>query len=113
MNVVKTKELPEMGVSHNPDIKKKVFIGKGEIPNLMMFGEATFKPGQSVDTHSHDTMFEVFHIQTGKVVFAVNDERVEVSAGDCITIEPGEKHRQSNESDQEVTWLYFGIATKA
>ena len=112
MNIVHTKELPEVGVSHNPDIKKKVFIGKGEIPNLMMFGEATFKPGQSVDTHSHDTMYEVFHIQSGTAVFVVNDNRMEVIAGDCITIEPGEKHRQMNESDQDVTWLYFGIATK-
>ncbi|WP_298474875.1 cupin domain-containing protein [uncultured Maribacter sp.] len=111
MKIVKTTELPELGVSHNPDIKKKVFIEKNEIPKLMMFGSAIFKPGQNVETHKHDTMFEVFHITSGKAEFTVNNKRFVLLAGDCITIEPGELHSQSNPFDQDVHWTYFGIAT--
>ena len=111
MKVVKTTTLPELGVSHNADIKKKVFIGRNEIPNIMMFGSATFQPGQSVEMHKHDTMYEVFYIQSGKVDFIVEGKKLTLEAGNCITIEQGEYHSQSNLYDEKVTWLYFGVAT--
>jgi len=110
MKIVKTKELPEIGVSHNADIKKKVFISRNEIPQLMMFGSAVFKPQQSVETHKHDTMFEVFYITSGKAEFIINSQPHVVGAGDCITIEPGELHSQSNPFKEELHWTYFGIA---
>jgi len=111
MKIANIKNLPEVGVSHNPDIKKKVLIGNQEIPNLMMFGEAVFKPGQSVEKHSHDTMYEVFYISSGKAIFNVGGNELEVGVGDCITIEPKEEHFQNNPFNEDVRWLYFGIAT--
>lgn len=111
MKLVHTKKLPLLSVSHNKEIKKKVFIEKGEIPKLMMFGEATFKPGQKVDLHKHDTMYEVFNVIKGKAEFIVNNKKVIVKKGDVITIEAGELHSQSNPFKKEVTWIYFGIAT--
>jgi quercetin dioxygenase-like cupin family protein len=111
MKIIKTAELPEIGVSHNPEIKKKVFIDSQQIPKLMMFGEATFKSGQAVEKHSHATMFEVFYIQSGRAIFNINGEAYEVTAGDCITVEPGVEHFQSNPFDTDTRWIYFGIAT--
>jgi quercetin dioxygenase-like cupin family protein len=111
MKLVHLDELPEVGVSHNPEIKKRVILDKGFIPQLMNFGEATFRPGQAVETHKHDTMYEVFFIQSGKVVFVVNDKKFELKPNDCFTIEPGELHSQKNPFSEPVTWLYFGIAT--
>ncbi|MEX0272892.1 MAG: cupin domain-containing protein [Flavobacteriaceae bacterium] len=110
MKIKHFSALPWLGVSHNPDIKKKTFVEKGEIPNLMMFGTATFLPGQSVGPHAHETMHEVFYIQRGSAVFKVSDEEYVLSAGDCITIAPKEVHAQHNPFDEEVVWLYFGIA---
>lgn len=100
-----------LGVSHNEDIKKKVFVGRGEVPQLMMFGSAIFKPGQFVANHKHDSMYEVFYIQSGKVDFIVNEVKVTLVSGDCITIEEGEYHSQNNVYSEDVTWIYFGIAT--
>lgn len=111
MKLVHIKNLPLLSVSHNEEIKKKVFIEKGEIPQLMMFGEATFKPGQAVEMHKHNTMYEVFNVIKGKAEFIVNDKRIIVKKGDVITIEAGEMHSQSNPFKKDVTWLYFGIAT--
>lgn len=111
MKLIKTKELPEIGTSHDSDVKKKVFIGNGEIPKLMQFGSATFKPGQEVTTHKHETMYEVFLIEKGKIDFIVEGEKVTVSEGDCITVEAGELHSQHNNYEVDVTWVYFGIAT--
>lgn len=110
MKLVKHQELPELGISHNPEIKKKTMISAGEIPKLMMFGSAIFQPGQKVDLHKHDTMTEVFFIQKGKAEFTVETETIVLEAGHCITIEAGEMHCQSNPFPEPVEWLYFGIA---
>ncbi|EAQ40965.1 cupin domain-containing protein [Polaribacter sp. MED152] len=111
MKLIHTNQLPEIGTTHNEAIKKKVFIKKEEIPKLMMFGSATFTPGQEVDTHKHDTMCEVFYILSGKAEFIVNSKKHNVVTGDCITIEQGEFHSMRNPFLEDVTWVYFGIAT--
>lgn len=111
MKIVDWNTLPDLRVSHNAEIKKRTLINRGEIPKLMMYGTALFKPGQQVELHKHDTMFEVFHIQTGKAIFTISGKQYEVCSGNCITIEPGEIHGQHNPFDTDVTWIYFGIAT--
>ncbi len=111
MKLTHINDLPEVGVSHNPEIKKKIMVDKGLIPHLMTFAQAIFKPGQRVGTHAHETMFEVFYIEKGMAEFTVEGTKVILTAGDSITIEPGEKHSQSNPFDEDVVWIYFGIAT--
>jgi quercetin dioxygenase-like cupin family protein len=111
MKLIHTNELPEVGVSHNEEIKKKVILEKGFIPNVATFGMATFKPGQSVPAHKHDAAYEVFYILSGKAQFIVNGETIILEPGDCITIEPGEEHPQSNSFNENLTWLYFIITT--
>lgn len=88
MKIVDWNELPNLSVSHHPDIKKRTLIDSNQIPKLMMYGTAVLKPGQKVEIHKHDTMFEVFHIQTGKAIFTILGIAYEVGPGHCITIEP-------------------------
>lgn len=111
MKIIHSKDIVESPVSHDDLIFKKVFISKGEIPKLMQFSSATLESGQSVEKHVHSSMFEVFYIQKGKFVFVVNDRKVVLKQGDCITIEQGEFHSLSNSFKEEVTLLYFGVAT--
>jgi quercetin dioxygenase-like cupin family protein len=111
MKIIHISEIPETGVSHNEEIKKKVFLEKGLVPHVMTFASATFKPGQSVETHKHDTMYEVFYILNGRAKFVVNGADLLLEAGNCVVIEPGELHSQTNPYDDNVTWLYFGVAT--
>lgn len=110
MKIVNQNTIQAVGVTHDPDIKKKVLISKGEIHKLMMFGSATFKPGQKVTPHSHETMTEVFYIQKGKALFTVNGEDHILEKGHCIKIEAKELHSQENPFKEPVEWLYFGIA---
>lgn len=110
MKITRLENIENTKTNHKGNILKQVLIGKGEIPNVMMFSKATFKPNQKVEMHKHDTMFEVFYVQSGKAEFVINDIKHLVETGDCITVAPGELHSQSNPFDEDVTWLYFGIA---
>ena len=110
MKIVRSQEVAEVGVSHNGEIRKKVLLEKGTIPQLMNFSSAIFKPGQSVETHSHPTMYEVFYILKGRAEFVVEQDKVILGVGDCITIAPGEMHSQCNPYQENVAWIYFGIA---
>jgi quercetin dioxygenase-like cupin family protein len=111
MKKVNLEKLPEQGVSHDPAIKKKVLINNREIPNLTGFSGAVLKPGQRVEEHAHETMYEVFYICSGRALFTVNGREVEAVPGDCITVEPKEKHAVKNPFDSDASWLYFGVAT--
>lgn len=111
MKLLNIANIPEEGVSHNPEIKKRVILTKGQVPHLMMYGQAKLLPGQVVSEHAHETMDEVFTILAGKSVFVVNGEEHELKAGDTILIEHSEPHSQTNPFDEPVTWYYFGVAT--
>lgn len=111
MKIKNIANIPEIPANHQGEILKKVLLNKGEVPHLMMFSSATFQPNQKVEAHKHDTMYEIYFIQSGKALFVINDKEIQVKPGDCITIAPGEIHYQSNPFTEEVTWLYFGIAT--
>jgi quercetin dioxygenase-like cupin family protein len=110
MKITKVNDISEIGITHNPEIKKKVFLEKNEIPQVMTFGQATFLPGQMVEEHKHDTMYEVFYIQSGKAEFIINNKKILVEKDQVITIEPKELHSQNNPFVEPVTWLYFGVA---
>lgn len=110
LKITNTDRINKIKANHQGEILKKVLIDKNEIPNLMMFSTATFKPNQKVELHKHDTMFEVFYVQSGKAEFTIDNTKHIVQKGDCITVEPGELHSQSNPFMEDVTWLYFGVA---
>lgn len=103
LKIKNIKDIPKVPANHQGEVLKKVLLNKGEVPHLMMFSSATFKPNQKVEAHKHDTMYEIYFIQSGKALFVINNEEIQVK--------PGEIHYQSNPFAEEVTWLYFGIAT--
>jgi quercetin dioxygenase-like cupin family protein len=110
MKISNLKNIPKTGTSHDPDVMKKSIIKNGEIPKLTTFGEAQLTPGQKVTEHCHPTMYEIFHITSGKAIFNINGTESTVDCGDTIIIEPNEKHFQYNPYSMNATWLYFGIA---
>lgn len=103
--------LPWEGVSHNPEIMKRVFLRSGDVPVITTFGQAVLQPGQSVTVHQHETMYEVFYVLDGVARFVIAGNTLEVKAGDCVVIEPNEQHEQLNPFSVPVSWVYFGVAT--
>lgn len=111
MKYLRASEIPEEGVSHNPEIMKRVFLRNGDIPSVTTFGQAILQPGQAVAAHHHETMYEVYYVLEGVARFVINGNAIEARPGDCVVVEPNEEHAQSNPFEVPVQWVYFGIAT--
>ena len=102
-------EIPFEGVSHNPEIRKKVLIRHGELPGLTGFSQAVFSCGQKADAHSHDNMYELFFVECGTGVIQVDGADYPVSAGAVIVVAPGEEHEIRNTGDRPLVITYLGI----
>lgn len=110
MKLRKLNELPIEWVSHNPEIKKKVFVRKGEMGNITQVALVTFLPGQTADGHTHQDMFETFLIQKGEGEINVDDKIIKVGAGDCVVISPGEMHEVKNTGGEAMEVLVIGAS---
>ncbi len=110
MKHVSLSDLPTQGVSHNPEIKKKVMLGSDDLPHLTTFAQARFAPGQAADRHKHDDMAEVFLIESGACKLILNgDTELVLAPGVCIAVEPGEYHELINTGSAELVITYFGL----
>ena len=97
------------GVSHNPEIQKRVMLRAGELPHLTTFAQACFKPGQIADRHKHDDMVEVFFVQSGTGEIVVETAVHPLTPGVCVAVEVGEHHEIRNTGDTDLVITYFGL----
>jgi mannose-6-phosphate isomerase-like protein (cupin superfamily) len=102
-------ELAEQGVSHNPEIRKRVMIAPGELTGLTNFSQARFAPGQVAAGHAHADMTEVFFVVSGRGTMRVDGERFALTPGMCVAVEPGEVHEIESAADSELVLNYFGL----
>lgn len=109
MKIVSLADLTEEGVSHNPEIRKRVMLGRGDVPHLMNFSQSRITPGQVARAHRHADMFEVFFVQAGEGVMSVDGAEQRLEAGVCVMVEPGEAHEITCTGSGELVLLYFGV----
>ncbi|HEY0003237.1 MAG TPA: cupin domain-containing protein [Pyrinomonadaceae bacterium] len=109
MKIISLADLPEEGVTHNPEIKKRVLLRRGDVAHLTNFTRSELLPGQAASAHSHRDMFEVFFVQSGEGLMRVDDKEYGIEAGVCVTVEPGESHEILNTGAARLVLLYFGI----
>lgn len=110
MKLINCSEIEETGVSHDPSIRKKVFISKGRIPKLTNFTQSIIKPGQICPSHSHPDMWEVYLVQSGRGKIVLNGEELALREGDCLIVDPGEDHSMQNpDINEDLLLTYFGI----
>ncbi len=109
MKVISMNDIPEEGVSHDPQLRKKVIISDGELPHLNKFAQARFAPGQVAHAHSHDDFYEIFLIESGEGIIKVGSSEQSISEGMCVIFEPKEVHEVVNTSMNELVITYFGL----
>jgi mannose-6-phosphate isomerase-like protein (cupin superfamily) len=109
MKIVALEAVPEEGVSHDPEVRKRVLLRRGDVPHLTNFARARLLPGHRTSAHSHTDMCEVFLVESGAGQMLIEGREVELRAGLCVTVEPGETHEILNTGDGELILLYFGV----
>jgi mannose-6-phosphate isomerase-like protein (cupin superfamily) len=109
MKIVSLQQLAEEAVSHNPLIRKRVFLRRGEVPHLTGFSRAVFPPGEAAEAHTHPDMCEVFLVESGAGLLRGEGREVPLAAADCIAVAPGEEHELVNTGDGDLVLVYFGI----
>lgn len=109
MKLVNLTTQPKEQNNHNPKITKQVLIPKGAVPHLTNLTQATFPPGELANEHTHQDMYEIFFIEKGSGTITINGTPHQVSAGSCMTVEPGDAHEVANTSDQDLLITYLGI----
>lgn len=109
MRLVRLDEVPEEGVSHDPALRKRVLLRRGEVPHLTALSRATLRPGQAATPHAHADMHEVFWVVAGRGEARVGCETLPLEPGVCLVVEPGEEHTVACTGADELVLLYFGV----
>jgi len=105
------EDIPWEGVSHNPEIRKKVLIAKGLIPHINAFSQSRISPGQRVTPHTHKDMAEIFLIQHGRGIMKIDSRELPLTPGTCIAVQPGEEHSLWNTGADDLQITYICIET--
>ena len=118
MKVIHGSQIGYEAASHedpkNPGVLKRVLATRDNFiaGQIMMLNWARLPQGSSFAAHYHEDMQETFVILTGKVQMVVGEESVELNAGDAIMIDHHEVHQMHNQSDHDVEYIVFGVATE-
>jgi len=109
MKLVQLGKIDAGPVNHASGIMRKVLLGNGDLPASVRLSHALFQPGESVEMHKHDDLFEVFYLLSGQGMLSVEGRSVAISAGSCFVIEPNEAHALCNDGDADMALIYFGL----
>jgi mannose-6-phosphate isomerase-like protein (cupin superfamily) len=109
MKITSLTNLPEEWVSHNPEIKKRVMLGPGDLPHVTNFSQAHFAPGQVASAHAHRDIYEVFFVESGTGLIRVDGVEHRLEPGVCVAVEPGEVHEIVNADSVDLVLTYFGV----
>ncbi|ATX79299.1 Mannose-6-phosphate isomerase, cupin superfamily [Mariprofundus aestuarium] len=109
MKIIETERVEPEGLSHDPNIMKRILFHEGELPGSVRFSHALFKPGQRASAHLHEDLHEIFYILVGSGTIVINGERHGIKGGSCIRIDPGEEHELINSGQEDLAVIYFGL----
>jgi quercetin dioxygenase-like cupin family protein len=67
-------------------------VGNGIIPHITQYSKVEFSSKEIVGEHLHSDMYEIMYVEEGEGIFKIDGVEHPVKKGDCITVEPNEKH---------------------
>jgi mannose-6-phosphate isomerase-like protein (cupin superfamily) len=109
MKVLPFSEADLKEVSHNPKIKKRVVLSKGECGNISQLAQAVFPPNETAHAHSHKDMTEIFIVQSGLGILQIDKTSHELKPDVCAVVEPNETHEISNTGTNDLVITIIGI----
>lgn len=110
MTITHLSQLFIQPVSHDPHLSKQVMIANGVVPHVTNFSQAVIPPNETVTTHHHQDMWEVFLVSEGEGSITINGTEHTLTKGTCVVVEPGEEHSLVNTGKSALVLTYFGVA---
>jgi quercetin dioxygenase-like cupin family protein len=107
------EDLPGEPVSHNPAIRKRVFLRLGEVPHVTQYSRSVFQPGQVAPRHAHPDMYEAFVCLDGAGVIQIDGEPFALVPGTFLLVEPGAAHEIANTGPGPLVLHQLGILAPA
>jgi quercetin dioxygenase-like cupin family protein len=98
---------PDDYVPEEQEWGRLIWMVSGALGNsqTMTVGKCFIKPGQANPPHYHPNCDEVLHVLRGRIEHRVDDEFVEMTAGDTISIPTGRIHNARNIGSEEAEFL--------
>jgi len=103
------QDLPWEEVSHNPAIKKRVFLRNGDLGPITQLAQAVFQPGDIAPGHVHLDMGEVFLVLSGTLTIDVAGDITSHPSGACLSLHSNERHELSNRGSEDLVLLTLGV----
>lgn len=92
--------------------EKRVFLNNGDTAtSLTQFAYGRFMPGETCEEHVHPTMEECFYFIKGIGTYTVDGKAYPLEPGAFLRIPAGVPHKLEAEGDEDLEFVYFGIAT--
>ncbi|MEO8116398.1 MAG: cupin domain-containing protein [Bacteroidota bacterium] len=93
--------------------EKFVFLKNGDSnTDLTQFAYGKFQPGETCETHIHETMEEFFFFLEGTGEYIVDGEIIPLLKGVFLRIPAKTPHTLKANGNQPLEFVYFGIATQ-
>jgi mannose-6-phosphate isomerase-like protein (cupin superfamily) len=70
-------------------------------------------PGAAEVRHRHQHARQFFYVLSGVATLEFDDEALSFGAGEGVHVEPGQRHRFVNRSDEHVVFLVISAPTSA
>ena len=109
MKIVRLKDIPSTGVSHNSAIQKRVMLCAGELGPVTQFAQSVCPPGAVAKAHVHRDMGEVFFVESGTGEIEINGASQALEPGTCAVVGCNEFHEVRNTGDTDLVITYFGV----
>lgn len=89
---------------------KRVLLHREEALSTLCFvNEVEVAPGETIHSHAHETMQEVFYLLEGEGLMRLGEQSLTVREGDCLLVPPLVPHEMTNVSPLPLRFLCFGI----
>lgn len=86
------------------NVEKKVLVGEKEGATNFIMRLFTIGSNGFTEYHTHEWEHEVF-ILKGEGIIKTKNKNYEVKKGDCIYIEPNEKHQFLNPQERDLSFI--------
>ncbi|WP_052889870.1 cupin domain-containing protein [Thermogemmatispora carboxidivorans] len=89
---------------------KRVLLYREEALSTLCFvNEVEVAPGETIHSHAHETMQEVFYLLEGEGQMRLGEQSLTVKEGDCLLVPPLLPHEITNAGSLPLRFLCFGI----